>query len=141
MKGFGTTFHREDDQVTPAMQQIAGVHNFGEMGKSRGTYDTTAQDQADPYKTFGGGLVDAGEFELELTFKDAAADANYDLLLSDIELDAPRRYEVRLPTTGKTKFTFDALVTDIGVAMPMEDKIVRKVKFKLSGKPVTGVWT
>jgi len=138
MNGFGTTFWREN--VSNVFEKVAGIRNFGEQEATADTHETTEVDQDDNYKTFDGGLIDPGEFELELTWKDrATADAAHTGLLDD--LGKLGRFQTRLPTAGKTSFTYDAVVTSIGEAFPVEGEIARKVKFKRSGKPVEGVWT
>lgn len=141
-KGFGTTFWRKNDDDPAVFEQIAGVRNYGALDASADTYEETEVDQAEPYKTYGKGLIDSGEFELTLSWKSAAdAAAAYKALLADLEADGNRSYEVRLPEkAGKVTFELTAMVTGVGSEFPADNAITRKVKMKLSGKVVEGVW-
>ncbi len=136
--GRGTQFWRHDGTE---FKRIAGIRNYGELDESAETYDDTEVDDADGYKKFGVGMKDAGEFELQLTFKDAAtADADHAAMLADFGEQG--QYQIRLPdAAGKTSITFDAVVTGKGMAFPADGAVARKMKFKLRGKPIEGVWT
>tara|TARA_R110001583_G_scaffold34551_1_gene115862 strand:- start:15265 stop:15687 length:423 start_codon:yes stop_codon:yes gene_type:complete len=136
--GLGATLWREND--VPVFEQVAGVRSFGDLDFSADTYDDSTVDQTDRWKRKSKGMIDAGETEVVLVWKDATSDPVYDTLIGDLEADTVRNYQVQLPTTGKTAFTLPALVTGIGAAFPVGDKMARKIKLTLSGKPTQGVW-
>lgn len=141
MDGLGSTFWRENDDASPVFEQIAGVISFGEFDATAATFDNSRADQTDRIMRSGKGMIDAGEFELTLGFKDAGTDAAYDALLdADLASVDDRRYRVQLPTTGKTAITFTALVTGVGLAFPVGDRMARKVKFKRQDLAAAGVW-
>lgn len=135
--GRGTQFWRHNGTD---FERVAGIRNYGELNATAETYDDTEVDDDSGYKKFGVGMIDPGEFELELTFKDAAsADPAHAALLAD--LGSQGRYQIRLPVdAGKTSITFDAVVTDKGTGFPADNAVMRKMKFKLRGEPIEGVW-
>lgn len=135
--GRGTQFWRWNGT---SFERVAGIRNYGGLNATAETFDDTEVDEESGYKKFGVGMIDPGEFELELTFKAAAdADAAHAALLADFGNEG--KYQIRLTEEGgKTSITFDAVVTDLGTEFPADNAIKRKMKFKLRGKPEEGVW-
>lgn len=133
MNGYGTKFYRSTDNVT--FTQISGLIDLEPPEITRETYETTLIDNSDSangYKTFAGALRDAGELSLNLAW-DPDATGQQDLE-SDLSTDSARYYRV-LYSEGTT-ITFCAVLTGFGQAVPINDRITRSCKFKLSG-PIT----
>ena len=130
MKGYGTKFLRSPDDVT--YTQVAGLLDVEPGETVRGSYETTTIDGTDKYKKFEPGLLDAGEVSLTLIFD--PADSGQTTLAADLEDDTLRYYRVEYP--DGTTVDYHGFLTGWGTPTPMEDKITRTVKFKVSGKPV-----
>lgn len=128
--GVGAQFKRSDMATSPQFAAIAEVNDINGPEKSRNTIDTTSLDTDGGYKTFIGGFRDAGEVKLEMNF----TFAGYDLMNDDFEDDDPRDYQIVLPDVGNTTLQFSALVTNLGMKIPKEDKVTASVTLKISGQ-------
>ena len=124
--GVGTEFRRWDgtDWVN-----IAEVNSITGPGKSRDTIDVTTLDSTGGYREFIGGFRDGGTVTLPMNF----TRSTYDLMNTDFESDDLQNYEIFLPDTEGTSFEFEALVTELGLAIPADDKITADVTLKVSG--------
>ncbi|MBL4869159.1 MAG: hypothetical protein JKY67_22590 [Pseudomonadales bacterium] len=129
MKGYGTKFLRSTDDVT--YTQIANLLDVEVGESSRGSIENTTLDQADQFKTFEPGMIDAGELSLSLIWD--IADAGQVLLKADLENDTLMYYRVEYP--DGTTVDYHGFVTGMSAPVAMEDKITQTVKFKVSGKP------
>jgi hypothetical protein len=62
--------------------------------------------------------------------------ATYELMNTDFESSFLQNYEIYLPDTEGTSFEFEGLVTELGLAIPADDKITADVTIKVSGQIV-----
>ena len=142
VQGAGANFWRENDDVTPVLENIADVYTIGDFEQSAETSDASKQDATERFKEFiSVGQIDPGELEVDLTFRAKGVDSAFDGLYTDFKDGQPRTYEVRIKDAGKTKFTFKAIPIMFGTPLPRDGFVSRKVKFKLSGEIIEGVWT
>ncbi len=127
--GVGTEFRRWDGTN---WVNIAEINSIDGPTKSRDTIDVTSLDSTGGYREFIGGFRDGGTVSLPMNF----TRDTYDLMNDDFESDVLQNYEILLPDTESTSFEFEALVTELGLAIPTDDKITANVSLKVSGKVV-----
>jgi predicted secreted protein len=131
--GVGTLFKRgNEDSSSGAAETFTAIGEINSItgpSKTRDTIDVTDLDSTDGYREFIGSFRDGGEVSLGMNFKFET----YDDMNDDFESDTLRTYQIVLPDTGNTTFTFEALVTSLGLAVPMDDKITADVTLKISG--------
>lgn len=125
--GVGTKFWRWDNSH---WQSIAEINSIDGPGKSRDTIDVTSLDSVGGYREFIGGFRDGGTVTLPMNF----TRATYDLMNDDFESNLLQNYEIVLPDTENTSFEFEGLVTELGLAIPADDKITADVTIKVSGQ-------
>ena len=121
--GVGTTFNRNGSP-------IAEVNSITGPNLSRDTIDVTSLDTTGGYREFIGGFRDGGEISLEMNF----TEASFDALKDDFESADVQAYTIVFSDTGSTTLGFSGLVTAIGVAVPMDDKVTANVTIKISGQ-------
>ena len=127
----GTQFLRGDGATPEVFAAIARVSNIEPPQLKRDTQETTAHDSPDGYKTFQGGLVDAGDVGIDLIYNPNI----HDVLVSDLNDNEPRNYRIVFPTTPSATWSFEAVMTEFSSKAPYDDKLTASVKFKVSGKP------
>ena len=120
--GVGTTFQRNSVNV-------AEVNSITGPNMSRNTIDVTSLDSTSGYKEFIAGFRDGGEITLNMNF----TRDSYDDFQVDFESNDLQSYGITLPDSGATQFTFSGLVTALGMAIPMDDKVTADVTIKISG--------
>jgi len=125
--GVGTKFRRWDGSN---WVNIAEINSITGPNKSRDTIDVTSLDSTGGYREFIGGFRDGGTVTLPMNF----TRDTYDLMNTDFESDDLQNYEIFLPDDEATSFEFAALVTELGLAVPVDDKITADVTLKVSGQ-------
>lgn len=121
--GVGTVFKRNSVAV-------AEVNSITGPNKSRGTIDVTSLDSTGGYKEFIGAFRDGGTVSLNMNF----TRDGYDDFNDDFESETLQTYSIELADAGITTFSFSGLVTDLGMAIPLEDKVSSDVSIKVSGQ-------
>lgn len=112
---------------------IAELTSIGGVEISADTIDTTTLD-SDGWRTFIGGLKDAGEVSIS-GFLNPAVGKGQDTLVADLDAGTVDAYVIQFPTTLKAKWTFDAIVTGFSTGAELEDGITFDATLKVSGKP------
>lgn len=130
---FGTQLKR--DSGTGTFEAIANVSDLSGPERSREAIEVTAHDSPNQYREFVKGLKDAGEVTATINYDPRSASIS--ALDDDFEEKDLREYQIVLlpTTTDEHTWTFSALITDLGDAFPIDDKMEREVTFKISGKP------
>jgi len=130
ISGVGTVFNRANGtSSSPAFTAVAEVTSIGGPNLTRGVIDVTSLDSTDGYREFIGGFRDGGEIPLGMNF---TLDG-YDDMKADFESDDLHDYQIVLPDDGATTFEITGLVTALGMAVPMDDKVTSSVTIKISG--------
>ncbi len=129
VSGVSTQFQRWST-TSGLWVNVAEVNSITGPGKTRNTIDVTSLDSTGGYKEFIAGFRDGGTVALSMNF----TRASYDLMDDDFESDVLQNYEIVLPDSQKTSFEFQGLVTELGLAVPMDDKITSDVSIKISGQ-------
>lgn len=130
ISGVGTQFKRSNMASSPVFSAIAEINSIQGPDKSRGTIDVTSLDSTGGYREFIGSFRDGGQVVLEMNFsRDGYMDMN-----DDFEIETLVDYQIVLGDTGNTTFEFSGFVTNIGLAVPMDNKITAPVTIKISGQ-------
>jgi predicted secreted protein len=108
---------------------IGELTSIGGLDLSADTIETTTLDVVDGYRTFAGGLKDAGEVSISGYFDPA----QHEGLLTDFEAGTATAYTIEFPF-GAT-WTFSAIVTGYSTGAEMEDNVSFEATLKVSGKP------
>jgi len=130
--GVGTKFNRRNASGASSgvWTQMAEINSINGPNKSRATIDVTSLDSSGGYREFIASFRDAGEVTLNMNFTlDTFDDMNV-----DFEAEAANDYQIILPDTGNTTFDFSGLVTAIGMAVPLDDKVSSDVTIKITGQ-------
>ncbi|MFJ4631559.1 phage tail tube protein [Streptomyces sp. NPDC088847] len=134
LDAFGTQLKR-DSNGAGTFVAVANISDVSGPSRSRDSIEVTAHDSPDKYREFVKGLKDGGEVEITINYN--PGDVSHQALDADFEEDDLRDYQVVI-LPGKDDehtWTFSGLITDIGDEFPYDDKMERKVTFKVSGKP------
>lgn len=134
INGFGTQLQRGDGESPEVFTAIANVTSIKGPEIKRDTIDVTAHDSTDAWMEFVGGLKDAGEVSLDVNYDPA----KHDVLVADLDDDAPRNYKMVFPDSAGTTWSFAALLTEFSSEAPYDDKLAASLTLKVSGKPTIG---
>jgi predicted secreted protein len=125
--GVGTTFKRSNMLSSASFTAIAEINSIKGPDKKRNTIDVTSLDSLGGYREFITSFRDAGQVVLEMNFtRSGFMDLNDDFESEDI-VD----YQINLP--DGTTIDFSGYVTDLGMAVPLDDKVTASVTIKVSG--------
>ena len=127
ISGVGTSFRRWNGS---SWENIAEINSITGPNKSRDTIDVTSLDSTGGYREFIGGFRDGGSVTLPMNF----TRDTYDMMNTDFEDDDLQNYEIFLPDDDGTSFEFEALVTELGLGIPADDKVTADVTLKVSGQ-------
>ena len=130
ISGVGTVFKRSNMMSTEVFSAIAEINSIQGPNKSRSTIDVTSLGSTGGYREFIASFRDAGQVELEMNF----TRAGYSDMNDDFELDTLVNYQIVLPDTGNTTLDFAGLVINLGMGIPMDNKITAPVTIKISGE-------
>lgn len=130
----GTQLKR-DSNGAGTFVAVANISDVSGPSRSRDAIEVTAHDSPDNYREFVKGLKDGGEVEITINYD--PGDTTHQQLDADFEEDDLRAYQVVILPGKDDEHTweFTGLITDIGDEFPYDDKMERKVTFKVSGKP------
>lgn len=120
--GQGTIFMRNSVAV-------GEINSIEGPAKSRDTIDVTRLEDIDGYRQYIGGLREPGTVTLNMNF----TRATYDLFNNDFESAEVQVYSINLPDTQSTVISFNGLVTELPLSIPIGDKITVDVTIQISG--------
>lgn len=133
--GVGVKFLRWDESGG-SWDTIAEINSIDGPSMSRDSIDVTSLDSTGGYREFIAGFRDAGAISLTMNF----VKGSYDLMKEDYEDPLSKFYQMVFPDFDEdgeelnTSFEFEGLVTELGMAIPTDDKITSSVTIKISGK-------
>lgn len=125
--GIGTKFERHDGS---AFATIARVFGMDGPSLSRDAVEVTAYDSPGGYREKIGGLRDGGQVTFSLNFKRET----YLIFKGDFDNDDPVQYQIVLPDSGNTTFTFNGIVTELPLTIPEGDRVTVDVTIDISGE-------
>lgn len=132
VSGVGAVFQKKtaDSSDGDVFTTISQINQISGPDLSRDVIDVTNLDSTGGYREFIAGFRDGGEVTLNMNF----TKTTFDLMKEDFDSDVLNDYRIVLPDVGNTTFSFSGLVTGIGMAIPMADKITADTKIKISGE-------
>jgi predicted secreted protein len=128
--GVGTVFNGGDGDSNEGFTAIAEINSIDGPNMTRATIDVTSLDSTGGYREFIASFRDAGQVVLNMNF----TRDGYDQMKDYYESSSSRNYQIVLTDTGATTFDFAAFVTDLGMAIPMDDKVTASVTLKITGQ-------
>lgn len=128
--GVGTVFKRGDGSSNEEFNAVGEINSITGPDKKRSTIDVTSLSSTGGYREFIASFRDSGVVTLEMNWTRDGWEAMND----DFESDSSVNYQIVLPDTGETTLDFAAFVTDIGLAIPLDDKITSGVTIKITGQ-------
>lgn len=131
---FGTQFLR-DTTGGGTFAVIANVSDLSGPSRSREAIEVTAHDSPNQYREFVKGLKDGGEVTLTLNYD--PGNNTHKALDADFEEDELRAYQIIVLPGESDEHTWaiTALITALGDAFPIDNRMEREVTLKISGKP------
>lgn len=128
--GLGTTVGYETTPGSGTYTTVGEVFEFSPPASSMDTVDATDFSHTDGHRRFIAGLIDAGEVTFTLHYDPALT--VYGAIDTIYKARVPRKW--KFIYAGSTVNTvIDALVTGLGRAVPMDDKMTMEVTLKVSG--------
>ena len=123
-------------QLLKGTVPIANINDLSGPGLTLDPIDTTTHDNSSAWRTFVGGLLDAGEISLEIDYvPTAASHGNTSGLVNSLSGRSTASYSMKFPDSATTTWTFTALVTSFEPQAPVDDKLTASVTMKLTGAP------
>lgn len=129
INAFGTEWSVSEDGIHYV--DVADVTEIGVLDASAETIDTTTHDTTDGWRTFIGGVKDAGELKMSINYDPSLHGSIFDLLGED-----GVSHRITLTDSGAAVLDFDGIVTGFSVGAPFDDKLSGEVTVKVTGKPV-----
>jgi len=130
ISGVGTKFKRSDMTSSPAFTEIGEINTITGPSMSRTTIDVTTLDSTGGYREFITGFRDGGTVVLNMNF----TRTTYEAMMTDFDSDDVVDYQLVLPDSAATTFNIAALVTELPLDVPTDDKITANVTLKISGQ-------
>jgi predicted secreted protein len=130
ISGVGAVFNRSDLATAPVFTALAEVNSITGPSMSRETIDVTSLDSTGGYREFIPGFRDAGDVQLNMNY----SKAGYDLMKADFESNVLGQYQIVLPDADTTTLAFSALVTELPLEIPTDDKVTMNVTLKITGQ-------
>ncbi len=128
--GLGTTVGYETTPGGGTYTTVGEIFEFSPPTSSMDTVDATDFSHSDGHRRFIAGLIDPGEVAFTLNFDPALS--VYGALDTIYKARVVRKW--KFAYAGSTVNTVvDALVTGLGRAVPMDDKMTMEVTLKVSG--------
>ena len=100
------------------------------------TIDVTTHNTSQPWRSFIGGLLNAGEVNFDINFIPTNPSHSYSSgILSDMVNRVQRNMKLVFPDAGATEWQFTCLVTGFEVTAEPADVLIASVTLKLTGVP------
>ena len=128
--GFGTTLLKGNADGPPETFTALGVEvtNLSAPNMSRNAVDVTHSASPSSTREFIAGLIDSGEFSVDINFIPATSD----VVITAIQA-ARATWQILFP--NDIAWTFEAFCTGYNPTAPLDDKMTASVTFKISGLP------
>lgn len=135
-QGMGVHFYRYDKDADPSpdFEQLCNITQISGPSYTRDTLETTDLCSTDGFRTFIGGLRDAGEVTLSFNYSKEIWDKLYEDYLDDENND----YGIHIPAPNEMGIEFNGVLTGPPLEIPRDDLITVEVTIKVSGKPTIG---
>jgi predicted secreted protein len=124
LDGFGSKFYRMSGTSSTAVAGVTAIN--GPEGESE-QIDVSDMDNANGFREFLPGIVDAGEVELELNYTKAEMALLYALWRTTAAY--------KIVFSDSSNFSFNGFMAALGAEAPFDDKVGASATFKITGKP------
>lgn len=116
---------------------IAQLKTIGGPGLALDTEDVTSHDSPGGWEEVVGTILRSGEVSLDLVFDpaDATHKNTSGGLIGDMISRTPHQYQLVLPTSPATTWTFDALVTKFEPSADASGALTASATLKVTGEP------
>lgn len=131
IKGMGTKLSGGSAGTTTTIAYLTAIQG---LDLSAATIETTALDTTGGYKTYIGGMKDAGDISITGHFDPS----KHTGLLTDFNAGTVNPYIIEFSdkgTTNGTQWTFNAIVTEYKTSPDMSNLVTFDAKLKVSGAP------
>lgn len=140
--GLGTKLQKGDGNSPENFISVLGIKSVSGPDISRDIHDTTDMD-AVQYRTFIGGLVDAGEISFEANFlpRDATQNQSSGGFMAEFDqgsCDSRGNWRILLPDCEgqpEAYWEFSGVVSGQSIELPMDDIMTFQGTIKVSGRP------
>lgn len=129
--GFGTKLLRGSG--TPlTYAEIGEIGDLPLPPMKRDTIDVSHQSSPGGWKEYIGGMRDAGDLKFTVAYR-PELDQQW---IDDFNSESKVNYQIKLPDTAETTWTFKGLVVEFQAKAPLNDKLTADVTIKVTGQPV-----
>lgn len=130
----GTVFKIGDGATPEVFLSVGRVFSIGEVKRTRDTIDVTTHDSAGDYKEFIGGVLDAGNVQVQYRF--APGDAGQ-AALQTADDGLAHNFRIEFPAPVLKRWAFAAVVTEMGTSEAGVDGVLNgSATLKITGAPV-----
>jgi hypothetical protein len=126
--GYGSTLSYAAPGGSPTWNAVAEVQDIKMPKHIADTIKIQRYDSPTLFAELIGGWLEAGEVEFSVTYNPAAGGPLFALL------GQAQQFKIVKPDTYY--WTYQAIVTEFGEPIPLKDKMMIDIKFKISGAPV-----
>lgn len=141
--GMGAVLSMGDDNSPPNFTPVLGIKSISGPSITRDTHDTTDMAQADLYRRFVGGLVDAGEVSFDANWLPRHPSQSQDAggLWAEFDrgsCDSIRAWRIDIPDCPgepAAAMEFEGILTGMNIEIPMDDLMAFSGTIKVSGRP------
>ena len=149
------TIIRYFNKTDSAWESLGGVSDISGPDFSKDEIEVTALDTSGGFKSYIGGLKDAGNMTLEMNFTQSSFATLFDIFLKEgddgefwfavILNDPPRSAEdvtdrTASPQQTRSAFWFQASINQTPIRASAGDRVTATVTLRISGEPKFGLW-
>ena len=149
------TIIRYFNKTDSAWESLGGVSDISGPDFSKDEIEVTALDTSGGFKSYIGGLKDAGNMTLEMNFTQSSFATLFDIFLKEgdegvfwfavILNDPPRNAEAvtdrsASPQQTRSAFWFQASINQTPIRASAGDRVTSTVTLRISGEPKFGLW-
>ena len=149
------TIIRYFNKSDSAWESLGGVSDISGPDFSKDEIEVTALDTSGGFKSYIGGLKDAGNMTLEMNFTQSSFATLFDIFLKEgddgvfwfavILNDPPRSAEhvtdrTASPEQTRSAFWFQASINQTPIRASAGDRVTATVTLRISGEPKFGLW-
>ena len=141
--GFGAQLQKADSNSPPNYISVMGIKSISGPKMARDAKETTDNNSPGAFRTYIGGLIDAGEVSFEGNFLplDHTQGQEEGGLLAEFDkgsCESKGAWRILLPECDgdpTVSFDFDGILTGTSFEIPMEDTMSFQGTLKVSGRP------
>lgn len=133
LSSFGTFLKRGDGGGPEVFALIAEVLDITGPSLQQRTAESTSHSSPGGWAEFIGTLKDGGEVTFTVHF--LPTHLTHTGLISDLDNQVVRNFQVVFPDSANTTWLLPALVTNIAPGAPVEGKLTADIALKVSGQP------